>query len=54
MLMLLDYGACGDLRTYLNARPRLTEPELKFLAMNVILALKAVHSQRVLHRDVKP
>ncbi|MHC5053109.1 MAG: serine/threonine-protein kinase [Planctomycetota bacterium] len=47
-------GAPRSLADELAERGRLSEPEVKRLALRVADALAAAHSQGVLHRDLKP
>lgn len=53
--MVTDYLNGGDLAYYLHfKKKRFTEKQAKFIIANIILALEFVHSNGVIHRDVRP
>ncbi len=49
---VMDFLSGGDLRDKLFTS--LGEPEIKRLALNILLGLKALHQSGVIHRDLKP
>ena len=56
LYLLLDLLSGGDLRYHLShKRPSVfNEIQTKFFISNIILALEYIHSQKIIHRDVKP
>ena len=44
----------GDLRFHIGKRKRFTENETRFMMGCLILGLEYMHSQSVIHRDMKP
>ena len=50
-LELCHHGSLGDL---LDRRGVLTEPEVQCYALQILDALEYLHSERVVHRDIKP
>lgn len=53
MLIVFEYMAGGDLRNYLRAKTRLAEPEARHLFRQIVEGVAAVHSRKVIHRDLK-
>lgn len=49
----MDYHEGGDLRNLLNAKGQLNEVETKFYITEVVHALKYLHDQNILYRDLK-
>ena len=54
LYLILDYFSGGDLRFYLNKNVQFNEKQIKFLVSNIILSLKYLHKNNILHRDMKP
>ena len=54
LYLILDYFSGGDLRFYLNKNVQFNEKQIKFLVSNIILSLKYLHQNNILHRDMKP
>ncbi|KAI8925426.1 kinase-like domain-containing protein [Entophlyctis helioformis] len=54
MFMVLDVALGGDLRYHLLRLGTFPEDTLKVYAAEVGLALQYLHSQRIMHRDLKP
>ncbi|KAL4511815.1 hypothetical protein ABPG72_012660 [Tetrahymena utriculariae] len=44
----------GDLLTYIQRKKYLSEQHAKFYAAEILLGLEALHSKKIIHRDVKP
>ena len=49
----MDYHEGGDLRNLLNIKGELSEAETKFYITEVVYALKYLHDQNILYRDLK-
>lgn len=54
LFMVLDYCEKRDLGKYLNSEGTLSEQEIKILACELVLAVRALHSLNMVHRDIKP
>ena len=54
LYLILDYFSGGDLRFYLNKNVQFNEKQIKFLVSNIILSLKYLHQNNILHSDMKP
>ena len=54
LYLVLDYLPGGDLRYYLSRKIIFTEPQIKFIISNLLLSLKYINSNNVIHRDIKP
>ena len=51
--IVMEYICAGDLLAYLKKRTKLTEPVAKFIFKQIILALKYIHKNNIVHRDIK-
>lgn len=51
--MILDICTNGTLMDMLRARKRFTEPEVRYFGIQILGAVKYMHSRRVIHRDLK-
>ena len=54
LYLILDYFPGGDLRFYLNKNVQFNEKQIKFFISNLILSLRYIHKNKIIHRDVKP
>ena len=54
LYLVIDLLNGGDLRYQIARNRRFTEEQTKFFISNLLLSLKYIHSNRVIHRDVKP
>ena len=54
LYFILDYFSGGDLRFYLKKNVQFDERQIKFIVSNVIIGLRYLHNNNILHRDVKP
>jgi len=50
----MDLLTGGDLRYHIAHHPKFTELEAKFIISNVVLGLEYLHTNNVIHKDVKP
>lgn len=53
LMIVLEYVAGGDLLTYLKKKNKVTENTCKFIFKQLIQGLHYMHSQGIIHRDVK-
>ena len=51
--MVMEYICAGDLLTYIKKRSKLTEPVAKFIFKQIILGIKHIHDNSIIHRDIK-
>ena len=51
--MVMEYCSGGDLLQYVKSKGKLSEAEAKQIFYQVVEAVKACHSQSIIHRDVK-
>ena len=51
--IVMEYICAGDLLTYIKKRSKLTEPVAKFIFKQIILAIKYIHDNNIIHRDIK-
>ena len=56
LYLIMDLLSGGDLRYHLtHKKPQnFNEIQTKFFISNIIIALEYIHSQKIIHRDVKP
>ena len=54
LYLVLDLMNGGDLRYHLNKFGRISEFETKFIICCIILSLEYIHSNRIIHKDLKP
>ena len=54
LYMLIDYLPCKDLRYNIKKLPKFNEAQLKFITACVIEGLEYIHSNNIVHRDIKP
>ena len=51
--IVMEYICAGDLLSYIKKRTKLTESVAKFIYKQIILALKFIHNNNIVHRDIK-
>ena len=51
--IVMEYICAGDLLTYIKKRSKLTELVAKFIFKQIILAIKYIHDNNIIHRDIK-
>lgn len=49
----MDHCKHGDMRHLIRSRTQLTEPEVKYFALNILNGIQYLHSQLIIHRDIK-
>lgn len=54
LFMVLDLMLGGDLRFHLQERKRFSDKAVQFFIAEITCALEYLHSNRVIHRDIKP
>jgi MAP/microtubule affinity-regulating kinase len=53
MLIIMEYINGGNLFSFVKKRRKLNEKMAKFLFRQIILGIKHIHSQNIVHRDIK-
>ena len=53
MLIIMEYINGGNLFSFVKKRRKLSEKIAKFLFRQIILGIKHIHSQNIVHRDIK-
>ena len=53
MLIIMEYINGGNLFNFVKKRRKLSEKTAKFLFRQIILGIKHIHSQNIVHRDIK-
>ncbi len=51
--MTIEYVCGGDLLSFVRKRSKLNEVTCKFIFRQIIEALQYIHSQNIVHRDIK-
>ncbi len=56
LYLVLDFLPGGDLRYHISHHKRqyFNEEQTKFFIINLLIALKYIHSKKIIHRDIKP
>ena len=54
LYLIIDYYPGGDLRFYLEQNIQFNEKQIKFFVANVVLSLRYLRLNNILHRDIKP
>ncbi|KAF2463303.1 kinase-like protein [Lindgomyces ingoldianus] len=54
IFIAMEYLNHGDLQTYLNQIPRLSEPEGREITFQILEGLHCMHQNEFAHRDLKP
>jgi serine/threonine protein kinase len=49
----MEYISCGDLLSFVRKRTKLSEKVAKFIFRQIIEALQYIHSNNIIHRDIK-
>ncbi|KAL7283665.1 hypothetical protein ACG7TL_003101 [Trametes sanguinea] len=52
--LTMEVAQCGTLLAQINLYPGLCDKEIRFYFANIVLALEFLHTQGVVHSDVKP
>ncbi len=53
IMIVMEYVSCGDLLSFVRKRSKLTETIAKFIFKQIMEGLSFIHSQGVVHRDIK-
>ena len=51
--IVMEYICAGDLLSYIKKRGKLTEQVAKFIFKQIVLSLQYIHSNNIVHRDIK-
>ena len=56
LFLVLEYCPCGNIRKYLRKQPnhKFTEDQARIYICEIILAIKHLHENNILYRDLKP
>ena len=54
LYLIIDYYPGGDLRFYLEQIIQFKEKQIKFFVANIVLSLRYLRLNNILHRDIKP
>ncbi|KAF2343225.1 Protein kinase domain, partial [Trinorchestia longiramus] len=54
LFLVMEYVPGGELYYYLRRRGRFTVSEAQFYSAEILLALKELHSNKIVYRDLKP
>ena len=54
LYLIIDYYPGGDLRFYLEQNIQFNEKQIKFFLANIVLSLRYLRLNNILHRDIKP
>ena len=54
LYLIIDYYPGGDLRFYLEQNIQFNEKQIKFFMANIVLSLRYLRLNNILHRDIKP
>ncbi|KAI9252900.1 kinase-like domain-containing protein [Phascolomyces articulosus] len=54
LYLLLEYVEGGELFDYVVRRKKLSEPETRFVFLQLFCAIELLHSKGIAHRDLKP
>ena len=53
ILIIMEYINGGNLFSFVKKRRKLSEKTAKFLFRQIMLGIKHIHSQKIVHRDIK-
>jgi serine/threonine protein kinase len=53
ILIILEFVCGGDLLSFVRKRTKLNEQTAKFIFRQIVEALRYIHSQNIIHRDIK-
>ena len=54
LYLIIDYYPGGDLRFYFEQNIQFNEKQIKFFVANIVLSLRYLRLNNILHRDIKP
>ena len=53
MLIIMEYISGGNLQSFVKKRRKLSEKTAKILFKQIMDGIKYIHSQNIVHRDIK-
>ena len=53
-VVFMELCSLGSLQNILDRRYRLTEPEVQYFMLQVLDSIEYLHSEQIIHRDIKP
>lgn len=53
IVIIMEYISGGDLLSYVRKRTKLSETTAKFIFRQIIEAIEYIHSNNIVHRDIK-
>lgn len=54
LYIIMEYVPYGDLKQYIDSSSVMPEFKCRYVAHQIMSALKYLHRQRITHRDIKP